>query len=394
MLDIRTMIACAGAVVAILAMFMLLYRFSQKTYPGFGLWTLSCVLGTAGFILLSLRGVVPDLVSISLGNIVIASVSVIRANAFRSFFSIAPWRYTAAVLLGATGIWVVVFQSLADIPSLRNVGLTMALLICLVFILHALARGFRSVRSPLYPAMALLYVVFTTLMIVRAAVWLANPDHYSLLQPTLLNVVFFLMAIVFDIGWSFLFLMFNTDRQARELTALNGRLAELAAKDPLTGLYNRRTFFERAETEFRRRNRYGGAIAMIMADLDLFKNINDSHGHGVGDAALVHVSSILSREARCMDVVARYGGEEFIILLPQTGLSPAAGVAERIRRAVESAVLKYADLELRFTMSFGVAVSAEGQTSVDDLVRCADAALYRAKKSGRNAVITDESCRE
>lgn len=162
----------------------------------------------------------------------------------------------------------------------------------------------------------------------------------------------------------------------------------LASVDALTGLTNRRRFFNVATQELARARRYGSALAIVLVDLDHFKRINDEHGHLVGDRALAHAASILSREGRDVDVVSRYGGEEFAILLPMTNTSGAKEMAERCARQLASAPLQVDGLApIRITASMGV-VCAERHpgSTIEELLSAADAALYRAKSGGRNRV--------
>jgi diguanylate cyclase (GGDEF)-like protein len=170
-------------------------------------------------------------------------------------------------------------------------------------------------------------------------------------------------------------------------TALsNARLYRLANTDPLTGLAIRR-YFERAlRSSATRQDRY----AVIMLDLDWFKQVNDTHGHKAGDAVLQDVADLLTGSLRVMDVAARYGGEEFVVLLPGTSSPVAAAVAERMRRALEQRSLALGDDRIDYTASFGVAASEDVEDATDPMecVWRADAALLEAKRAGRNQVVT------
>lgn len=166
------------------------------------------------------------------------------------------------------------------------------------------------------------------------------------------------------------------------------RYHRLASIDSLTGLTNRRRFFNLATQELARSRRYGSALAIVLVDLDHFKRINDEHGHLIGDRALSHAASILAREGRDVDVVARYGGEEFAILLPMTNATGAKEMAERCARQLAGAPLQVDGLApIHITASMGVAC-ADGHPdgALEDLLRAADAALYRAKQAGRDRV--------
>lgn len=163
--------------------------------------------------------------------------------------------------------------------------------------------------------------------------------------------------------------------------------AELLARtDALTGLANRRAFDEAAEQEVQRARRYNTPLALVMADLDHFKAINDRHGHHVGDQVLQHFAHILSASVRNLDLVGRWGGEEFAILMPGTDLEEAVQAAERMRQAVLKAAPPLDDSDCAYTASFGIAAFRVETPTMISLLGRADAALYRAKESGRNRV--------
>jgi two-component system, cell cycle response regulator len=171
------------------------------------------------------------------------------------------------------------------------------------------------------------------------------------------------------------------------------RLAEGAQLDPLTGLYNRRHFDERLSEELSASLRHGRPLSLLLADLDLFKKVNDVHGHLAGDEVL-RLSALVLRDAvRKEDVLARYGGEEFVVLARETALSGGRALGERLRRAVERSACLWKGTELRITVSVGVAVSTRlapfvaGESGLA-LVAWADRALYLAKQAGRNTVVT------
>lgn len=176
-------------------------------------------------------------------------------------------------------------------------------------------------------------------------------------------------------------------RDVTERRSLEAELTILATQDELTRLPNRRHFLEQARREFERSRRYGSSLSLLMVDADHFKNINDTHGHAGGDAALralAETGRVLLREA---DVLGRLGGEEFSLLLPETGLNQAVVVAERLRMAVAALRTPMpGGGEAAFTVSVGVASLGPGVESVDELLKRADRALYAAKDKGRNRV--------
>jgi diguanylate cyclase (GGDEF)-like protein len=168
------------------------------------------------------------------------------------------------------------------------------------------------------------------------------------------------------------------------------RVRQLAYRDGLTGVFNRRYFDSRLVEEITRAARYGGGVSVLMIDLDHFKQINDDFGHMIGDDVLRAVSTIFNRHLRKVDVVCRYGGEEFAVVLPATQGGSAAAVANKLRLAVANA--QHAGVSLPVTISIGVAEFPANGITRDDIVHSADKALYQAKEGGRNKVCLAPSC--
>jgi diguanylate cyclase (GGDEF)-like protein len=177
----------------------------------------------------------------------------------------------------------------------------------------------------------------------------------------------------------------------RRLTETEAEMRRLATTDSLTGLANRRQFFAAAESEIARARRYGGPVGLIMADLDRFKSVNDAGGHGAGDRMLAAVAQVLRGQQRPHDVLGRLGGEEFAFVLPGADLDATVRVAERVRVAIEALAVEWAGGHFHTTMSLGCASAAEfdehDMNALERLVQAADAALYEAKRRGRNCAV-------
>jgi two-component system cell cycle response regulator len=159
-----------------------------------------------------------------------------------------------------------------------------------------------------------------------------------------------------------------------------------ASHDRLTGLWNRGRVLDELARELRRNRREMGSLAVILADVDHFKAINDSYGHAVGDIVLHRTGQIISSTLRSSDSVGRYGGEEFLLVLPRADVHSSRDAANRVRAAVEAAPISASHLELAVTMSLGVACTGSAVIESAALIDAADQALYRAKANGRNRV--------
>ncbi|CAN5880599.1 diguanylate cyclase [soil metagenome] len=173
-----------------------------------------------------------------------------------------------------------------------------------------------------------------------------------------------------------------------QLDEANKRLKKLSITDGLTGLFNHRHIHQLLHEEWQRTQRTNEPLAVVMLDLDKFKQVNDTYGHPTGDVILYETARILEETAREIDMVGRYGGEEFIAILPNSDEDAATQFAERVRQAVETHVFRDEDTEVRLTMSCGLAAFPdEAVDGPDELLKRADEALYAAKEGGRNRVV-------
>ncbi|MBP8276183.1 MAG: GGDEF domain-containing protein [Propionivibrio sp.] len=159
-----------------------------------------------------------------------------------------------------------------------------------------------------------------------------------------------------------------------------------ARRDTLTDAFNRRAFTEFADKEWSRSVRNDYPLSMLTVDIDHFKYFNDQYGHQTGDAALVQVSRVAQSALRASDIWCRYGGEEFVALLPNTTLSQAMAIAERLRQSVERTTIVSARGSLSVSVSIGVAERSSNHSSIEEVLAISDAALYKAKAAGRNRV--------
>ena len=203
----------------------------------------------------------------------------------------------------------------------------------------------------------------------RRALWLTAPLVF------LGGVLLFLLSIHY---------VARLERRLLQVQRQRDRFAREASHDSLTGLLNRREFLSMTERFFARHATSGQPIAVLMADIDHFKMVNDTHGHSGGDMVLRTVADVLEAQVRPGDLVARYGGEEFCVLLPGTNLAGAESVAERVRQSLEGRETAVGGGRVRVTLSIGVAAWPDNGPAATDVIDAADHALYQAKRSGRN----------
>jgi diguanylate cyclase (GGDEF)-like protein len=214
------------------------------------------------------------------------------------------------------------------------------------------------------------------------------------------NVIFQPDAPIAMSSWTW-YLLFDLPMPVWALVAIKAReerdrayaeLSKLSVTDPLTGVLNRRGFFDRAIVAVAQSRRTGGPLALIMLDIDHFKAINDNHGHGAGDAVLKNLAGTLLSELRVGDLVGRLGGEEFGVLLSDNPAGTATATAERLRAAVHAKVLHPSGPEKPVTVSCGVTRvpgNFEPEAAFSFAVNAADETLYAAKRQGRDRVVSD-----
>jgi diguanylate cyclase (GGDEF)-like protein len=271
------------------------------------------------------------------------------------------------------------------------------LMLELALTLHRAARG---KQSQVYEFLALSFLIFGGYMFVRAGHTFQAGVGASLLEPGLMfsfNLLIHLFAaLALTVG---LPLMVSA-RLAADLEAhvadlrdeiglrrqAEERLAREAALDPLTGIYNRRKFFTEAGRALSRTRRQGQPLSVFILDIDHFKEVNDSHGHDVGDRVLRAIANFCLHHVRAEDTLARFGGEEFVALLPDTDQEGAVALAERLRLGLREQEVSGDDGSVKVSASFGVSSLLPGETAIDAMLIRADQALYLAKQAGRDQV--------
>ncbi|RYX85844.1 GGDEF domain-containing protein [bacterium] len=298
-----------------------------------------------------------------------------------------PVRFLALICVGVCAMLLRFTNAVAYWRTLSLIS-SCTLFSLLLLILVRLPEGQGSLLGSggLLLSASLFRVHSPRLAIVAAlfnAVVLAAVYHVFSVPPriTINSEIFLLMASLGNIT-----LNAADDRGDRQKFALARQLQRMATTDGLTSAANRRFFSGKLTEEVERAQRYGYSLTLILLDIDKFKAVNDTRGHGDGDEALKIVAQIGIESGRASDTFARLGGEEFVLLLPHTELDSAISIAERLRARIQEQPIFGDSGQFHVTASFGVAALKRSETG-DSLVARADACLYLAKNSGRNRVV-------
>ncbi|MBD9404784.1 MULTISPECIES: GGDEF domain-containing protein [unclassified Acidovorax] len=348
---------------------------------GLGRWAAALLVNAIGHLLIMLRGLIPDVLSIVVGNLMLSSVFVGLIAAVYQFQG-RPVRWP---LLLAPPALVLVFVSvfIDNFPArVSFVGLAIGLQAVWALLAALSQRNVTVGRGQwlLVAGLALEALVLGG----RAVVALStHSDATSILQSSALQTLTFLatfsVVLVSSVGFVFM---------SRDRADENNRV--LAALDPLTGVANRRSLIAALDRDVARAQRMREPMALMMVDIDHFKDVNDQYGHPAGDRVLCSVVNVLRQRVRAQDLVGRYGGEEFMVLLPDTGLTGAEQLARELCKAVEESRCPADGVPgpgIAVTVSIGVfGGRLESGDSWDMLIAAADRALYQAKNNGRNRV--------
>lgn len=264
-----------------------------------------------------------------------------------------------------------------------NRGVMLMLVFYSVYVLQALVRAVIHKREDCWP----LFVGMAMLLSFSLVRYLFRDSFVRIPNPV--GALFLMFVYTMTLAKRFSDAYYRcsqvVEEKTRELNEANAQLTELAMRDPLTGLYNRRSFFEQAGHILSHSRRYGSGFSILLLDVDLFKKVNDRYGHQTGDSVLKGMADTLAENVRDADLTARYGGEEFVILLDQIDLEEAVHTAGKIRRKVEG--LEFLDDEgvrISVTVSIGIAAWERESSSVQEIINRADEALYHSKAGGRN----------
>jgi diguanylate cyclase (GGDEF)-like protein len=376
-LDIRTIFFTQVVVTLIIGLamwFSSLGRYQRGLNHFIGLFLLQAVAQS----LYIFRGILPDFVTITIANILVISSYNLGYLGYCHFFNRKVNNWLVVLPLVFIGL---IFTIYIDNFTIRAVslGLVSSIQYLIQFVLVATIDENAIKRSK--PILLIGYGVIIFLFSVRALFIAANPDALSsLLDPMWLNSLTLFATIPSVLLIALGVLLMISDRLLDENR-------ELATRDSLTHIFNRRTFSDLSKRELARAIRYDHETSLLMMDIDHFKTVNDTFGHPVGDEALIHLVKILKDSVRMQDLYGRWGGEEFVILLAETDADEAMQIAERLRVRIADSTLVVNNHPIKLTVSIGVAtLPGHVKPELDCLIDRSDKAMYAAKHAGRNCV--------
>lgn len=380
--DIVPSLISVGALTAVMGLWMLAASFvrDEANARELRIWGLSCLLFGLAYPLIAARTNIPLLWSLVVGNLLFAlgycGFGLAVASLFKRRF---PFRI---VLIGIMICTVALYVSEIIYETSAWRTLILAAVTIVPWTVSALqcSREWRIRPAPHTLAMSLAFAAMIGVSIARIASGAIQGrfgydglptgpgnllgSHVLVISPVLLTVGFFLLSA----------------ERTQEV------IRKLADSDPLTGILNRRSAILLATNQMASAQRHNQAFSCVLFDLDNLKHLNDTHGHAAGDQALISLADEVRNLLRAEDVFGRLGGDEFVVFMPYSDERGALALAERFRAALESRPVRWLDLELAITGSFGVATLRDGDASPTDLVNRADQALYVAKNEGGNMV--------
>lgn len=391
-LDNRTQAIVQVAVSITLYLVMRAAWRTQKTYPGFSRWTVSNLPNALGWLLISLRGLIPDWASVLVGNFAIFISPILLFAGIRQFRG-KPARdslnYALLILLCGGFVYFLWVQPSVNIRMLIINGCTLVVIARCALELFAgapLAGAPLELRSS-YLFTSAVFALYGVLLALRLLTVFTMPERANPFQADIWQSLLFMATIVLSIALTFGFFMMTNARLSLDLHNAQAELQIMAMTDFLTGAYNRRSFSAVGQRECARAQRNASPLGLLIIDIDHFKAINDTYGHLAGDEILCAIVAACRQHLRQVDLLARWGGEEFAVLLPETDRAGCQNVAEKLRQSVAQLTVPGGSEQAHITISIGGAMWTPEDEDLEALLRRADMALYQAKRRGRDCVV-------
>lgn len=385
--DMRTIYFITMLINLVLATLMLVYWRTQKTYAGFSYMVLSTSLIALTFLLFTIRGWIPDYISILGANLLVGLAMLFRLEGFRRFVGFEQFRRCNLIPVAGMLLTASYFTFVQNSEMIRAIILSVVVIYFIIKMLYTLLTSTNQAEKPLISVIVVIHTIYVLVMSGRALAWLFIGPEMHLFAPTMSNVGFFIYSLMNNVALTIVYIMMNGQRLTNHLTVAQQALELLATKDSLTDLYNHRTLRELGQSELLRSRRMNHELALLMFDIDRFKHVNDTYGHAAGDKVLNLLGNQALRTCRSMDIVARMGGDEFVMLLPETSAENAVIVAGRLQRIVAQEACEWDGQQIKITLSIGLTALTPDDREFESLLRRADDALYEAKRTGRDRLI-------
>jgi diguanylate cyclase (GGDEF)-like protein len=382
LLDNRTLLFSLVMISALLALSLAVVARGNRR-DGLRTWAGALGLESLAWLLISARGMIPDALSILGANLLMAGAQALKLAAVYEYRGL-PWPRWRCLLPVLAMFLLVIALAYNDFRDRLLYG-SLIYAVQMFLLLEILRTDTESRKGRAWWLLFGTTAAIVPILGLRALAALFDTTTFAAVQdsvaPNTVQMLVFVCVIALDILGSLGFILMEKERSDLELRAL-------AMTDFLTRSLNRRAFTLRAEQEVSLAHRTGAPLALLMLDIDHFKQVNDRHGHAAGDIVLVEVARIIGSCIRKQDTLGRYGGEEFGVLLPATDQAGALVLAEKLRNAVASARFQFGPQPVSVTISAGVTVCqaqcARCPSDLHRLLEDADKALYEAKHAGRN----------
>ena len=362
---------------------------NRRRFQGTTLWLLSFMFQTIGIILILMRDIVPDYASVILSNMSVLVGAVFFLFGLIRFTEVKFSKIQNYILLAISFILFSYLLLVKPWLQARIVIFSFSIIFITVQGSWLLLKKVKWDTRKIYRGTGLVLLMYIVLYIVRIVINILYPQTSTLFSnliiDTILNIIIQMLSIALTFSLVMMIngrLFYELNKYSEEREKMMEELRRLATTDNLTGVYNRMKLEQLLTAEVLRSRRYNRPLSVILIDVDLFKLVNDTFGHNVGDTVLKTIARILKENIRESDFIGRWGGEEFLIINPETEPEGSRAVAEKLREAVGDYCFEKVGQK---TISLGIAGLQENEWE-ENMLQRADKALYRAKHNGRNRV--------
>jgi len=363
---------------------------NRKRFNGISYWLIDYIFQTIGIFFMTLRGSIPDFLSLAVSNILLACGMLFFLIGLQKFLE-KKTTYSANCLMLVIFFFLHYFFGIIDQNiKARIVFFSLPIIIIISQALYLLILQAKKDKKHVYGATAIVCLCLLLLYGFRIfAIVFVNPAESNFAAVEIIDIIIKMSSQMLSMMMTIsLVLMINmrlfidVQQLVEEKELMVEEFRRLANTDGLTGIYNRAKIEQILTVEVLRARRYKHPLSIILADIDHFKLVNDTYGHSVGDVVLTGIASLMNQYVREVDMVGRWGGEEFLIVCPETSAQGARKLAEKLRRKVERHHFKEIGIK---TVSMGIA-QLENDEWDQDMLKRADKNLYKAKRGGRNRV--------